>query len=238
MKKFIAIILTLLMFTLSCMPALAVGDKTILTQADILTGEPITDAEINAYMNEIYYDAPDEFSLGAVVENEDEFTGIIEQNSGTFIPFLTPYNFDGFEEYGFKTNTFIYFNSANPSEVITTLPDGEIKTYKCYNVEFAGNNSDSGMSEIDYIYLKMAVVLTIKKNAKYHDVIFDRVSPGSTVNYDMNFDGKCNLVDMLHLRKYMAELTTRVNVVEADVNDDGRINLLDVQAFRNIIVAG
>ena len=189
-------------------------------------------------MNEIYYYAPDDFSFGVTVENEEEFAELIQQNSEALVPFLAPYNFDGFEEYGFKTNNIMCFLPYDYVNVTAALPGGQIKTYKYYGMKFRAYDSSSGMSRLDYEYLKMAVILSIKNNPKYHSVLFEVAAPGSDMKNDMNFDGKSNLIDVLQLRKYLAENTSRINIIDADVNTDGQINMLDVLSFRKIIAEG
>lgn len=58
---------------------------------------------------------------------------------------------------------------------------------------------------------------------------------GVDVIGDATGDGTVNMKDVLAIRKYVAGLTTELNLAAADVNGDGNVNMKDVLAVRKIV---
>ena len=59
---------------------------------------------------------------------------------------------------------------------------------------------------------------------------------GSTVRGDVNSDGKCNIMDIIALQKYLLGLKTTVNGANADMNADGVIDIFDLALLKRQVI--
>lgn len=74
------------------------------------------------------------------------------------------------------------------------------------------------------------------ENAKAAIDAIDPFEGTTALPGDINADGSVNVIDVLHLRKYLADNNYHINTENADLNYDGNVNVLDLLALRKRLV--
>lgn len=82
--------------------------------------------------------------------------------------------------------------------------------------------------------------LAVMKNIPVYDngVKVYGIEPDSNKNLigDINGDGEVDSVDLMLLKRYLKDHSTKINIENADLNNDGKINIIDAFMLKNKIM--